>query len=302
MLSLAHVIRAYGERLIVYKDSTRMVEQPIRSYDDLVKIVSDPAAKVVFVVRDISQAQITLIDLIAKAIGAPPLKHGETRSLNSAFENLKQWWNGLPPVAKVIGLYEKDRQGRLSKLKDLMDGLTDSVDRFDFMLEQLPAVYMGGPVGDSLTEADAKTICDAFAEDVKLLNSGEQLACARVAEAVCEIYGTKGDMIECENVVTRWYTNLNPNQRNPLKYDQEDAAQFLTRLADQSVNFNTKIVKLLPKDYGFGPVADWSSLHIKDYVAKLKQAKAEIDKAKPVIYKPIVDESRREVAESEVFG
>lgn len=299
MVSLAHVIRAYGERLIVYKDSTRMVEQPIRSYDDLVKIVSDPAAKVVFVVRDISQAQITLIDLIAKAIGGSPLKHGETRSLNSAFQNLKQWWNGLPPVAKVIGLYEKDRQGRLSKLRDLMDGLTDSVDRFDFMLEQLPAVYMGGPVGDSLTEADAKAICDAFAEDVKLLNSGEQLACARVAEAVCEIYGTKGDMIECENVVTRWYTNLNPNQRNPLKYDQEDAAQFLTRLADQSVNFNTKIVKLLPKDYGFGPVADWSSLHIKDYVAKLKQAKAEIDKAKPVIYNPIVDEGRREVAESE---
>ena len=30
MLSLAHVIRAYGERLIVYKDSTRMVEQPLQ--------------------------------------------------------------------------------------------------------------------------------------------------------------------------------------------------------------------------------------------------------------------------------
>jgi hypothetical protein len=299
MLSLAHIIRAYGERLIVYKDSTRMVEQPLRSYDDLVKIVSDPAAKTVFVVRDISQAQISLIDLFAKAVGAQPLKHGEIRSLNSTFEILKHWWNGLPSVAKVISLYEKDRQDRLSKLKDLMDGFTGSVDRFDFMLDQLPAVYSVGPVGDTLTEKDAKTICDAFAGDVTLFNSGEQIAQRQVAQAVCDIYGAKGDMIECENVVSKWYENLNPSQRDPYKCDHEDAKQFLVRLADQSVSFSTKIVKLLSKDYGLGAVAEWTSLHIKDYAAKLKQAKAEIDKAKPVVYKPDVVEGVYEIHESE---
>ena len=294
ILSLAHVIRAYGERLIVYKDSTKMVEQALRSYDDLVKIVSDPAAKTVFVVRDISQAQMSLIDLVAKAVDAPPLKHGETRSLNAAFETLKQWGNGLSAVAKVISLYEKDRQSRLSELKNLMDSLTGSVDRFDFMLEQLPAVYSGGPVGDALTEKDAKTIGEAFAEDVKLLNSGEQ-----VAQAICEIYGAKGDVIECGNVVGKWYENLNPSQRDPHKCDHEDAAHFLTRLADQSVSFTTKIVKLLPKDYGVGAVSEWTSLHIKNYAAKLKQAKAEIDKAKPVVYKPAVDEGVHEIRESQ---
>jgi len=299
MLSLAHIIRAYGERLIVYKDSTRMVEQPLRSYDDLVSIVSDPAAKTVFVVRDISQAQITLIDLVAKAVDAQPLKHGETRSLNSAFETLKQWWSGLPSVAKVISLFEKGRKARLTSLKNLMDGLTGSVDRFDFMLEQLPAVYSGGPVGDTLTEKDVKTICDAFVEDVALLNSGEQIAQGKVAQAVCDIYGAKGDMIECENVVSKWYANLNPSQRDPHKCDHEDAKQFLVRLADQSVSFSTKIVTLLSKDYGFGSVAEWTSLHIKDYAAKLKHAKAEIDKAKPVVYKPTVDEGVHEIRESQ---
>ncbi len=299
MLALAHVIRAYGERLIVYKDSTRMVEQSIRSYNDLVKIVSDPAPKTVFVVRNISQAQITLIDLVAKAVEAPPLKHGETRFLNSAFETLKQWWSGLPSVAKVISLYEEGRKARLNSLKNLMDVLIGSVDRFDFMLEQLPAVYSGGPVGDTLTERDVKTICDAFTEDVTLLNSGEQTAQGQVAHAVCAIYGAKGDMIECKNVVSNWYANLNPSQRDPDKYDHEDAKQFLVRLADQSVSFSTKIVELLSKDYGFGAVSQWTSLHIKDYAAKLKQAKAEIDKARPVVYKPAVDEGVHEVRESE---
>jgi hypothetical protein len=299
LLSLAHVVRAYGERLMVYKDSTRMVEQPLSSYDDIVKTVSDPAAKTVFVVRDISQAQMKLVDLAAKAVDAPALKHGETRSLNAAFEAIVQWWNGLPAVAKVIGIYQNNRQEPLTSLKNLMEGLTGSVDKFDFMLSQLPTVYSDEPVGDDLTEKDADAICDAFAEDVKLLNSGEQMAQGQVAESVCEIYGEKGDMIECENVVTKWYTNLNPSQRDPDKCNHEDASQFLRRLADPSVNFITKIIGLLPKDYGFGPVSDWTSLHIKDYTAKLKQAKAEIDKAKPVVFKPIVDEGKRELRETE---
>jgi hypothetical protein len=299
MLALAHVIRAYGERLIVYKDSTRMVEQPIRSYDDLVKIVSDPAAKTVFVVRDISQAQMSFVDLVAKAVDAPPLKHGETRSLNSAFETLRQWWNRMPAVAKVISLYEKDRQTRLSGLKNLMDGLTGLVDRFDFMLEQLPALYMGAPIGDVLTQKEAETIGDAFAEDVKLFDAGEQVEHEQVAQIVCDVFGAKGDMIECEKVVGKWYENLNPSQRDPHKCDHEDATHVLTRLADPSVNFGTKIVKLLPKDYGFGAVSDWTSLHIKDYSAKLKQAKAEIDKARPVVFKPIVAEGKKELRETE---
>jgi len=299
ILSLAHIIRAYGERLIVYKDSTQMVEQPLGSYEDLVRIVSDAAAKTVFVVRDISPAQITLIDLVAKAVDAPPLKHGETRSLNSAFETVKDWWTDLPAVAKVIGLYEEDRKARLTSLKNLMDGLTGSVDRFDFMLEQLPAVYSGGPVGDTLVEKDVKSICKTFTDDVTLLNSGEQIAQGLVAQAVCEIYGSKGDMIECEKVVSKWYGNLNPSQRDPHKCDHDDAKQFLVRLADQSTSFSTKIVKLLSKDYGFGALAEWTSLHIKDYASKLKQAKAEIDKAKPVVYKPIVDEGKKEIRETE---
>ena len=299
MLSLAHVIRAYGERLIVYKDSTRMIDQPLRSYDDLVSIVSDPATKTVFVVRDISKPQISLIDLVATAVDAPPLKHGETRSLKSAFEMIQQWWDSLPAVSKILSLYEKDRQPRLSKLKDLMDSVTDSMDRFDFMLDQLTVVYTGGPIGDALTQTDSESIGKAIAEDVKLFNSGKILAQGQVAQSICEIFDSKGDIIECENVVIKWHANLNPNQRDPYKCDHEDASDFLSRLADQSVSFSTKILKLLPKDYGFGLVYEWTSLHIKDYVAKLKQAKAEIDMAKPVVYKPAVAEGLHEVRESQ---
>jgi hypothetical protein len=115
------------------------------------------------------------------------------------------------------------------------------------------------------------------------------MAQRRVAEAVCEIFGGKGDMIECEKAVSGWYGNLTSAQRNPQRYDQE-ASQLLTRLESQSVPFASKLVKLLPKDFGFGPVAEWSSLHTDDFAAKMKQAKAEIEKETMFVYKPEIEE------------
>lgn len=300
ILSLAHVVRAYGERLLVFKDSTRMVELQLRSYDDLVAIVSDPAARLIFGVRDISEAQIALIDLVAKAVGAPPMKHGEARSLNSTFDMVKLWWSGLPSVAKIVSLYENEQQTRLNSLKVVMDGLTGSPDRFDFLLNELPAVYTDATLDENLTEIAATGIGQEFAEDVKLFNSGEQIAQRRVAEAVCELFGAKGDMIECEKVVNKWYVELNPIQRDPAKCDDEDAKHLLDRLADQPpVVFSRKIIELLPKDYGFGPLAEWTSPHFKDYTAKIKHARAEVDKARSVVKSPKVDDGVHEIHESQ---
>jgi hypothetical protein len=299
MLSLAHVLRAFGERLVVYKDSTQMIEQSIRTYEELVQLITDPAPKTVFLIRDISAAQSLLIDMTAKAVDAPPLKHGESRSLNSTFDNINDWWNNLHSVAKVISLYKKDRQSQLNSLKNFLDGMSSSTERFDFMLKQLPAVYYGGPVDDNLSAEEAKDICTDFAEDVKLLNSGERIAEQQVAIAICEIYGKKGDLIECEKVVKNWYSELNSNQREPYNCDHKDAKQLLIRLANNTDTFYDKIISLLPTDYDFGPVKDWTSMHVKDYAAILKQAKAEIDKAKTIVEKPSISEGVNEIRESD---
>lgn len=300
ILALAHVIRAYGERLIVYQDSTKMVEQPIQSYEDLVEIVSDPSAQTVFAVRDISSTQLYFIDLVAKAVGAPPLKYGEARSLKSAFEALRSWWESLPDVAKVIDLYEKQHRERLQALKSLLDGISGgNVDHFDFILEQLPAIYLGLRMGDVFTKEDAKTISDVFTKDVKLFNSGEQIAYRELAQAVCELYGTKGDMIECEEKVNQWYRNLNPIQRDPTQCDLEEASLFIKCLDDHSSSFKEKMVEVLPKEFGFGPVSSWTSLHIEDFVAKLKQAKAEIERVKSVVNKPNVEEGMHELSQKD---
>lgn len=298
ILVLAHLVRAYGERLTVYKDSTKMDQKAILSYDDVADIVGDAATKIVLEVREITLAQMKLVDLVAKAVDAPALKHGEVRSLNGAFEALKTWWSNVKPVAQIPHIYEKKSQKRLEKLRDAMADSTGSADRFDFVLSRLPEVYAGGPVDDSLTETDAETYAKAFEADVKILDSGAQIVRSDLADAICKVYGASGDMVACERAVTSWYKNLSPVQRDPHKCDHEDAEQYLTRLADHSAAFDTKMTRLLPKDYGFGPLDEWSSLHIDEFASKIKQAKEEIDKAKPIVPKPDIEEKVYEVRES----
>ena len=96
-----------------------------------------------------------------------------------------------------------------------------------------------------------KTISDVFTKDVKLFNSGEQIAYRELAQAVCELYGTKGDMIECEEKVNQWYRNLNPIQ-DPTQCDLEEASLFIKCLDDHSSSFKEKMVEVLPKEFGFG--------------------------------------------------
>ena len=95
ILSLAHVIRAYGERLVIYEDSTKTMKQTIESYDDIVSIVGNSVTKIVFKIREFTEPQKRLVELIAKVMKLPSLKHGETRSIGDTFDALTEWLDGV---------------------------------------------------------------------------------------------------------------------------------------------------------------------------------------------------------------
>jgi hypothetical protein len=297
VLTLAHVVRAFGERLRIYQDITKIVEYPLDTYEKLVDVVSTPATKFVFEVRDISPAQAALVDGVAKAVQAPPLKYGETRTLNSTYEALVRWWKKIPQVAKIMELYEATQQKRLRQLKEVLDQ-AENFDRFDLILKRLPGIYIGGPVGDDLSETEAETVSTEFSADVKLFESGFHVVRTALAEAVNQLFGSKGDMVQCEKVITEWYQGLNPTQRNPFKFEEE-AHHLLLRLEEKVVDFEDKILKKLPQDYGLGLVADWSTLYVKGYVEKLTQAKATIEEAKPEVPAPELEGKSYEIKPDE---
>ena len=293
ILILAFVLKAYGERLIVYKDSTCMVERPIKSYEDLVDVVSDQAAKLVFKVRKITDIQSSLVDQVAIVLDASPLMHGETRTLNSTFSTLYGWWKKLPLVAKNISIYETDVSERLNKLKVLLNDLEHSSDSFDFILSRLPEVY--GIEREELSTDKVDNFGKNFKQDIKTFTTGLTKAINLQSEELCGFFGTKGDIIECEHTIRQWHASLSSAQRETAKYTDTGAQQLLNRLSDTNTNFYDAIMKLLPHDFGFGIIEDWTSIHFKDYAARFNQAKEEIDKTKKEVYKPSIEDGSMEV-------
>lgn len=296
ILALAHAVRAFGERLRIFSDTTKTAERHLASYDDVLRIVADPATKVALEVFQISDVQRGLVDSVAKAVHAPPLKHGEIRTIDKTAALLKEWWKTLPVAAGIIDLYEKTDQQRLKGLKDLLDG-ADHIERFDLILHRLPALYTSDPIGDHLSEKDALAVADGFLADVKRLDTGLQILQKSVADAVCTIFGAQDDSEGFEGTIDKWYNGLNPHQRDPLRYDG-DPYELLLHLA-KSKDRESVIFRKLPEVYGFQSVPNWTAVQTGDYMAKLKQAKAAIDEAKPVVPMPEVTAKSYEIGAGE---
>jgi hypothetical protein len=286
VLAIAHAVRAFGERLRIFNDSTHTEVGDLGSYEAIVKAVGDGASKIELAIRDISQPQRAFVEAIAKAVGAAPLAQGETRSVADAHDALKNWWKNLPSVAKIADLHPAADRLRLGNLKQMLED--HSIECFDLVLQRLPSVYAGGPV-DSISATDGKKWADDFNSDVKRLNSGLVQAQREVASAILAVHGKTGDMVECQKAVEEWFESLTPDQRDPMRCDDhEDAQRLLTALADSSKSFDTRLLNSLPAAWGLGAVSQWTSLQTTAYKAKWETSKSAIENIKPLVPDPEV--------------
>ena len=292
MLSLAYIIRAYGERLRTYADSTKTVEVSVSSYDDLANMIGKVSSQVVFEVKDVSVVQAKFLDGIATTVKAPPLKYGEIRTVNSAYDALVKWWRELKPAAKILEVYEKPRRPQMGKLRTLLEGANQR-ERFDLLLEKLPGIYLG-ELPTEISQNEADYVIAEFKKDIVLFSSGFQKIRKGIAEKVSGLFGSVGDMVECEKLLLAWYNGLNPNQRDPYRQSNDESQQLLIRLGESDL-FETKLLDLLPQDFGFGPVSDWTSVHTDDFVAKIRQAKQSIESAKIQLPSPEISAGLHEI-------
>ncbi len=288
MLAMAHVVAAFGERLRIYKDSTRMVDEQLGDYARLEQLLVNPLPKLVFEIQEISPVQEELIEKIALAVHAPPLLHGEKRSMAEACEQIKSWWHGLPRVAKNKDIYDQETGKRIAHIKEQFDKLSE-LDRSTLLFETIPGLYGEPPV--KATDGTDKTerIASAFARDVQLLEAGEDRAESLLAAALGQVFAVQGDLEACEKVIQEWFEGLNPDQRDATRYETSpDVQGFVWQLAQPNIPFKTKLLEKIPEIFHLEPVRNWNRLRIDDFVAKLKQVKEEIEAAAVIIPMPEV--------------
>jgi hypothetical protein len=298
VLALAHIVRAYGERLLAYTDTTASIEQPLGSCDEIVDLVKNPAPQTVFKLRSISDAQKRLLESFAQVLDAPPLNHGEERSVQSVYDLFLRWWRELPRVSGIVTLYEEEAGRRIGKLKDLLSGNPSGHDSFHLLFEEIPRIYLGDLPASSVSETDVEKITKDFASDVEQMEAAEERVEQMLVERMHEVFGSTGDIISLEQAARAWFSDLSPRQREPGRYESEEAHALVHYLL-KDLDFRKVVDEHLPGDFGFGSLRSWTSLHLQDYTAKLEAAKAEVEKAKVEIPAPEVKAEALELQEGE---
>lgn len=130
------------------------------------------------------------VEGIAHAVHAPVLKHGEKRTLQAAHAAVTKWWAGVKKGRRED--YRHLREGNQKRLKALRDCLNQAArtDRFELVLEKLPAVYTGDVAGAGFTEKEAEGVQE-LADDVKMVETGLMRLRNEMAEALSSVMGSK---------------------------------------------------------------------------------------------------------------
>ncbi|MEI8245307.1 MAG: hypothetical protein WCI51_05715 [Lentisphaerota bacterium] len=275
VLTVAYIVRAYGEGLRIYRDSTKTSQLKLDDYQSIVGMVADLSSNPLFEVRNISANQRKLLAGIAETAGAPPLAHGESRTLQATFEALKQWHDKLPAVAKISRIYGTSASSRIDKLLDILAQIS-TADKFTLLLSMLPQVYTDSPVDAGIDEDSVKTVCSEFKQDIKLLSSGELKVVNMAAAAVARLFGSDGDLVQCEKLVTEWWSSLSPHQRTGM-YDDDDVQAFKMVLNDTSKTFAVKFATSLPIAFGLEKICNWHSILVNNLSQKCEHAKKIIE-------------------------
>lgn len=278
LLSLAVVIRAYGESLRLYKDSTGGDALRL-TFDDLVEHVANPGCSLHAEVRQVTAPQRELVDGIALEVGAKSLQFQQERTVASAMGALRVWWKDVPPLAKCEDAYPVKMRKRVGDFVALIRKVSD-LDGFDLLLTRLPVAYLGEDVGSKLTKEDVSHILKEFKTDIQTLQSGPARVQEKIVDKLNDLFGSTGDVVELEQAVRQWYQDeLNPAQRKVLRYQEEPEAEAVVLvLADDSIGFRAKLMNALPKRLHMDEVENWHSNQTEDYVAKWRQAKTAIER------------------------
>ena len=286
VLAIAHAVRAFGERLLAYSDSTHSEVSGLASYEAIVAAIADPSCKIEIAIRDISKAQRGFLDSVAKAVSAPALAHGEQRGVLATTEALRKWWAELPAVAKVAQLYPSEHRDRMDSLRQIFDDR--SLEPFELLFGRLPTLYAGEPV-DALNEKQAQEFGQRLESDIKRFSSGLASAAKEIAAAVAPVFGASGDLLACGKAIQGWWESLTPDQRDPMRSeDHDDAHRLMSCLANPSKEMEQLIMASIPSQWGLGAVRDWTSLQTAAFKSKWEQAKKFIEDIKPLVPEPTV--------------
>ena len=273
------MIRVCGDTVRIKKDPTSVGDWTIRDYDNLYDLLYDKYPGAVIRGRAITADERQLLKKLAEMF-LPAGTVGKVWSVNEVIDGFRNWWTGLPTIARSPEMYFANSPAR-AVLKML--SMMEQADSYNLIFSDLQK-RLGFASDDAITTERVDEIAvklKSVVDEVKELQGKIQ---QELTVSLSQEFAADLDTFEgVREAIQDWYKDLEDHQKTvQLGID----AKALLKAIQSMENLPQAFFVRLPKDYGFGSVADWNRNRVDEYVAKLRHGKQEIDAAKLKVQAP----------------
>ena len=275
-LGLACLRNLLGDSIRFKVDSNAVGDMPLKTFEEVLMLVEGSLPNAFLSYRPLSEWERKLIEKVYSAFGEPG-PAGKEYSLVEAQESLARWWQELSPVAKVVGIYPKNKPETAAFLS-LMQQVS-SKEPYSFLFDDLPGVF-GYEANSQSTSEMVEAVSAGCTELKKRIESGPSLVEERIRKGIRTLFkidqNTDSDIVEG---VVQWYNDLDKHQQDlHANWHNNDSKPLLTLVKTITKLHQTFMVDL-PKrqEYGFSAVKDWTTDRVAAYLTQLETGKQHIE-------------------------
>lgn len=275
-LSLACLGRLFGDSIRFKVDETTVGDLPVTSFDVVYHLIDGQYPNAFLSYRQLRSEEKALVNVVYSVFGQPDSALARDHTAVEAYTAMKEWWNNLPPLARVAKLYS---QGQYPYTTDFIVVLQkiEARDAHTFLFDELPTAF-GADAGIAITQEIVTTLEKNLPLEKEALESALTIVEDRILGAVRRIFeveqNTYSDIVDA---IRNWYNSLDSQQRDAYaRWQNNDSKPLILQLKSVDSLQDTFLTKI-SKDYGMRPVRDWISDRVNEYIERLEYGKKHID-------------------------
>ncbi|MBC8263794.1 MAG: hypothetical protein H8E47_06690, partial [Anaerolineales bacterium] len=278
-LYLACVVRAFGDELRLQLQPGTVGWVTVQSADLIYDLVQKQHPNAVFERQMISGPARAFINSLYNLFATEPGVVGEKHTISEAFGAVRDWWTGLPNLARAPDTYPADTYPTVCTLVGLL-AQVETHNPYAFVLEDLQTVY-GYDVREALTDESQAQILEALKADKAAIEGGPQRVKAALLTLLMEPFAPEGDLYgDYQAAIETWYKDhLDASQQDPFAEWHNNQSQAIIQHLKTITNIETTFFERLPAHAGFGlgRVDDWHRDRSAEYARMFKDGLAHIE-------------------------
>ncbi len=275
-LSLACLCRHFGDSIRFKVDETAVGDLPVTSFDVVYNLIDGQYPNAFLSYRQLRSEEKALVNVVYSIFGTLDSALARDYTVVEAYTAMKEWWNNLPPLARVDKLYSQGQYPYTTGFIAVMQKI-EAKDAHTFLFDELPTVF-GVDAGIAISQEIVITLEKQLPLEKEALESALTIVEDRILGAVRRIFeveqNTYSDIVDA---IRNWYNSLDSQQRDAYaRWQNSDSKPLILQLKSVDSLQDTFLTKI-SKDYGMRPVRDWISDRVTEYIERLERGKKHID-------------------------